>query len=83
MRKFALSLAFAASAISMASLTANGTNTSPPKNAPPRDLQACRVLVQKMEKAPSENTWRNRVRTWKCRDDLLPETAAMKGEVVP
>lgn len=83
MRKLTLSLAFAASAIAMAAMQANGSNTSVPKATPPRDLQACKVLVRKMEISPSADTWRNRLRTWKCRDDLSPdtsETAALREE---
>lgn len=75
MRKLTLSLAFAASAIAMAAMQANGSNTSVPKAVTPRDLQACKFLVRKMERSAAENTWRNRVRTWKCRDDLSPDTA--------
>lgn len=74
MRKLTLSLAFAASAIAMAAMQANGSNTSSPKASQPRDLQACKLLVQKMENSPADNTWRNRLRTWKCRDDLSPDT---------
>lgn len=74
MRKFLLSLAFAASVTVVAAMQANGSGTSSPNNIPPGDLLACRFLVQKMEKSPSANTWRNRLRTWKCRDDLSPGT---------
>jgi hypothetical protein len=27
-----------------------------------------------MERSPSANTWRNRMLTWRCRDDLSPDT---------
>lgn len=58
----------------MASMQANGSGTSSPKTIAARDARACKVLVQKMERSPSANTWRNRMLTWRCRDDLSPDT---------
>jgi hypothetical protein len=74
MRKITLSLAFAASAVTMASMQAEGSGTSSLKTIVARDARACQVLVQKMERSPSANNWLNRMRTWKCRDDLSPDT---------
>jgi hypothetical protein len=84
MRRLTLSLAFAASAIAMASMQANGSYTSSPKIIPARDARACKVLVKRMERSPSANTWRNRILTWKCRHDLsheTPETTALIREM--
>ena len=75
MRKLTLSLAFAASAIAMAAMQANGSNTSAPDLAPARDLKGCKALLQKMKSSVAEGTWRNRLRTWQCRGDFLPDTA--------
>ena len=76
MRTLSLLLAVAASVIAVASLQANGFNTPSNDVRSSRDLRACKVLVQKMELSPSEDTWRNRLRTWKCRDDLSPDSRA-------
>ena len=71
MKKPTMSLAFAASVLALAAIQANGTNTSPPRLITDHGARACRALVQKMEKTPSANTWRNRMRTWKCRDEFV------------
>jgi len=75
MKKLFLSLAFAASALSLASFQANGSNSTMPDASATRHTRSCKVLVQRMDASPSANTWRNRIRTWKCRNDLSPDTA--------
>lgn len=67
MKKFFVSLTFAAGVTAIAAIQANGSNSSPPKSAQVKDFRACKVLIKKMERSPSANTWRNRLRTWKCR----------------
>lgn len=84
MTKLTLSLAFAASAVAMVSMQAKGAGTSSSKAMAAHDTRTCKVLVQKMERSTSANTWLNRMRTWKCRDDLspdTPETAALLQEI--
>lgn len=71
MKKLSFLLALVASVLAMASLQA-GSNPSTTDISPARDLRTCRALLQKMERSASMNTWRNRVRSWKCRDDLSP-----------
>lgn len=74
MKKLTLSLACAAGAMAIASFQANGSSTAPRHVMAEREGNACKALVQKMELSPAANTWRNRMRTWKCRDDLSPDT---------
>jgi hypothetical protein len=79
MRKVTLSLAFAASAVAMAAIQANGTSTSPPGVIADRGARACKALVQKMERSAAADTWRNRIRTWKCRDDLSVDKSQLEA----
>ena len=74
MRKFFLLFTLAASTVSFASVQSTGSNAPIRDVAVDRGMRTCNALVQKMDKSPSENTLRNRIRTWKCRDDLSPDT---------
>jgi hypothetical protein len=74
MRKLILSLAFAASTTAMASIQANGSSSPSTTFSDARGLQACKVLVKKMERSATANTWRNRLLTSRCRADLSPDT---------
>jgi len=71
MRKLSLSLAFAVSAVVLASIQAHGSGTLLPKIIPNPEARACKALVQEMERSPFADTWR----TWKCRYDRSPDTA--------
>lgn len=73
MRTFLILLALAASTMAMASMQAvDPTQHMLDKSS--RETRSCKALLQKMERSPSQNTWRNRMRTWKCRDHVLPDS---------
>ena len=76
MKKLTVLIALAASVFATASMDTNGSREQSDSITLARDVRTCRALVQKMERSASSNSWLNRVRTWKCRDDLSPDAAA-------
>lgn len=74
MRKFVLLFALAAGTAALASIQGSYSISLSHDVAFDRAMRSCKALVQKMDQSPYENTLRNRIRTWKCRDELSPDT---------
>jgi hypothetical protein len=73
MRTFLILLALAASTMAMASMQSVDP-TQRTLHQSSRETRTCKALLQKMERSPGQNTWRNRMRTWKCRDHVMPDS---------
>ena len=70
MKKMTITLALAAGALAASVLQAPGQRTADVRSveARTRQVRACVVLLRKMTRSSAEDTWRNRIASWKCKN---------------
>ena len=83
MKKITITLVLAASALAASVLQAPGQRTVDMLGveARTRQVRACVVLLRKMTGSPAQDTWRNRIAAWTCKNgQFSPDVKVALGE---